>query len=367
MLTSTLLEVTLVKHISIPDKLDQCEVTMSDLSTYTVFDNFNELNKYLGKRINYTTRKDVVNGVVTDVLNNFTVVSVVQVSSEDDRFDDIPLMSGSGNIVSICNFEASTFKRDDFVRGAIVFVSEYSMGKSSKARWVDFTCLDKHSIAFNLRLFSNIETAEEIAQNFIGRYVVVDIKHTSYGLQVDGDMCLCEQEVIVSPEVTRSKTLLQRIVDKDEELKGYVDKYNMLDFLEHLIYFEPGYQLVVMYSEVILINSLCKIFNLYNKKLLYRSVFASRGYLVSSSINISHPLVNYHRIITSTLKGDTDLINLLDINNGIDSADYNKNAYLAIKKFVNFIVKGRYGVVEENVINSMLDSIDAEFGGLFKK
>lgn len=358
-----------VKTVIDAGSLFQLEVSMDDFDTYVLFGDVKEYMDFIDKEVEFTTRRDVVNGVVEEVINTIAVKSIIQ-TMDESLFDDIELDTASliaetSKTLNVIDFDHKLLKKDDVALAKIILVVSYSKGKSKFAKWHDFTCLDCNSQVFNLRLFSNDDNVDEFANNIVGRYVMVDIKNDArYGFQVFKDMQLYQQEVQVPPEVHLASMRLKMIANRQPSLKEYVEKYNMIDYLKGVMHFEPGYHIVEMLSEIILIQALAKIYEGYDRDLLYRAVFASRGYLVGAT-DLSNPIVNYHRIITSSLKGDLELIRLLDWTSGVEEGDINKQAYLGIRKQVSSIMNERRGINEEVDINSSISSINSEYSGLF--
>lgn len=350
--------------------LNRCTITMDDFSGYTIFGNYNELLDLVDKEVEFSTRKDVVHGIVTEVVNTIAVKSIVQTVADSDVVDDIELPSiipNNSQTVNIVTFDKNTLKSGDVALAQVVLVVDYKNGKSKIAKWKEFTCLDRNSQVFNLRLFTNDDSVDEFAKNVVGHYAMVGIKNTPYGFQVHDEIEIYEHELQVPSEVLLAAMRLRTIVDHDPELSTYVKKYDFIEKLKGVIYFEPGYHLVEMMAECIMIDALCRIFEGYDKKLLRRTVFASRGYLLGANTKLSNPIVNYHRVITTPLKEDIDLLRIIDITSGVEEGDVNKSAYLSIRRMVTSIMKERRGISEKNSLNVFLSSLDSEFSGMFSR
>lgn len=366
-------EVAAVQYIK--EGLSRLQVTMDDFSTYTVFGNQNDYLQYIDKEVEFEVREDLVNGIIEEVICTIAVRSIVQTVDTNgdfvDEFDiNTSLIPEKSKAVDVITFDCNTLKAGDVAKSQIVLVSGAKKGKSKVSRWTDFTCLDVNSKAFNLRLFTNADedAVDQLRKETVGRYAMVDIKHEAkYGLQVFGAMQVYEEEVQIPSEALLAAFNLSMLAKRDEKLDSYVKKFDMIDKLKKTIYFEPGYHLVEMAAEVMLIKTLCRIFEGYNRELLYRAVFASRGYLLGANTDLSNPLVNYHRIIISDLKEDTKLIRLIDFMGGVEEGDLDKSAYLSIRKQVTSIMKGRRGLNETHNLNTAIADIDSEFSGLFHR
>lgn len=370
MRTGIITQISAVQIIN--DNLYRLAVSMDDLSTYTLFGKINDYLQYVDKEVEFEVREDVVNGSVEEVISTIAVRSIVQaVEIAGDIVDDFgssSLIPENSKVINVITFDSTTLKSGDVAKAEIVLVSNFNPGKSKYAKWTDFTCLDINSKAFNLRLFSNSDEIEEFRKQTVGKYVMVDIvNERRWGLQVHGDMQVYEGEVQIPSEALLAAYKLSMIIKNDKELEGYVEKFDFINTLKNTIYFEPGYHLVELMAEIMLINTLCKIFAGYDRKLLYRTAFASRGYIKPANNKFSNPILNYHRIITSDLKDDIKLIKMIDISGGVEEGDLDKEAYLSIRKQVTSIMKGRRGIHETHVINTSISNIDSEYSGLFNR
>lgn len=365
----------------IDESLDMIGVNVDDFDQYILFGKYTDYVDYVDRDVSFNVRRDIVHGISVEVICDIAIRSIITTVSSDTDLDVEDFGEGSiipvdGNYMKVITFNRDTIKPDDVALSQIILIVGYKNGKSRVSNWKDFTCLDVNSKSFNLRLFTNDDSVDEFCENAVGKYVMVNIKYDrSYGLQVysnsrhsgDSDISIYDHEVQVPAEVLAALLRLKYIVRKDDDLNEYVEKYDMINVLKDTIYFEPGYHLVEMYSEIILINSVCRIFAGYNRDLLYRAVFASRGYLIGSNLNLSNPIVNYHRIITSKLKNDSKLIKLLDITGGVEDGDLDKQVYLSIRKQVTSIMKGRRGINEANKLNVTLTSLNDECSGMFQR
>lgn len=344
------------------------EVSIDFFSTYILYSERDYYIDYIGKEVEFSVRMDYDSGVPIEVINTLAVKSIVQSVRFDNGEECVSsLIPYSNNVVDVIDFDSNYLSAGAIAQARTILITGYVKGKSKVTRWIDFSCLDNSSKAFNLRLFSNDNNIEDFCENTVCKYVMCDIKNTPWGFQIVGEVIILDQELNYPGEVLLSIVKLESAYKQDEQLTHYIDKYNMIETIKNLIYYEPGYHLVEMAAEVMLIDTICSIFEGYDKEVLYRAVFASRGYLIGSRDGLSNPLVNYHRIITSKLKDDSSLIKLLDFTSAVEEGNLNKQAYLSIRKQVSSIMKGRRGLNEKNSISSLLESIDNEYGGLFRQ
>lgn len=347
--------------------VDQCLVEFDSLDSYVVFMDYNDLVSYVGSMVEFTTRTDVVNGLPTSVINWIAQKNVVQSVKSENSFNSQTLIPAGSKSSYVITFDQSTMKMQDLQKSTVVFVHNYTKGKSAITHWWDLECLDKNSTAFNLRIFSNDdpETVDATCEAAKGRYVMVDIKRTPYGFQLGGELKVIEQQVITSPEVALAESYLKEIVTQDPMLESYVNKYNMLDQLRDIVYFEPGYHLVEMASECILLDAISKISGDYDIKLLRRAFFVSRGYLMNGGNKLSAAVLNYHRLQASELKIDLQLLHIIDVCGGVDEiGDLNKAMFYNIKAMCHNIIMTRRGHNEEIDVNAVINTLNNKYGRL---
>lgn len=358
------------------EDLDFCEVTIDNFDTYHCFGNYTELLTFVGKKVKFGVRLDIVNGIRCNVMTDVCEIRKpeVQVSMTDiptDGVDDVKsIIPADSKLSSVIDFDSKSLKQGDAEKSRTVYVYDVREGVSNISRWKDIKCLDCNSVSFNLRLFSKDSNLDAVCEKMIGKYILVDIKNTQYGLQVvDGSPIYIQNDIKVEipNEVNVVSMSLRRISDMDDELKEFENKYDMINRLRNIVYFEPGYNLIEMFIEIRLISTICKIFGSYNRKLLYRAVFASRAYLIGEKLELSNPIVNYHRLITSALKHDSELIKLLDVMNIDNEENINKTLYYNIRRMATNLIKERRGISEESIICDAITSIDNTYGRLFRR
>lgn len=365
---------------SLGENIDQLELTVNDFDSYTMFGTYSEVAQYIGKEVEFSTRKDVVNNVVTDVINNVVAVSVVQkadtrVVGDTGYIDDIENMPSiipdESKVIKVVDFDSKAIQMGEIQKSKTVFVHKVQSGSSKITTWKDFGCLDVNNNHFNLRAFARGEEIEEFCKEVVGHYVMVDIKRTQWGLQVmEGtDIVISEQEVMVPSEVLLARMSLNMALSKDDDLSAYCSKYSFIETLEKLIYFEPGYHLVEMFAELSILRAIRRISSVYDIRLLTRAVFATRGYLTQAECGMSNPVINYHKIITSPLRTDLELIKIIDVMNpAVDNP--NKAIYWHVRETVTKIMKevrNSGEAVENDRLNSVISSLGSIYGGMLQR
>lgn len=361
MINGKVISVKLIEHIS--RDLDLCEIEI-EFDILKIFGSYNEIMTYIGKRVQYSVRKDMYKGQQINVIANLAEMYTIQTVAEEDN---IKLLPDDSEHRSVCNFSIDTIKYGDYDVGCIAFLSGYEVGSSKKTKWIDCKMVDKKSKQFDLRIFTRqVEDgvdAEETISGLVGSYVKFDINNTRYGYQTN-EIELYNVPVVVPPEVEIAIVQILKAISQDEELCKYIEQYDFINTLKNIIDGELGYNLVSIASEIYLIKAICNISNEYNMKTLIRAAITSRGYLLPTKTKFSRPLLNTNKVLKSALARDRDLILLLDIFSE-EEASPTKKAFVRIGNFARDILNERRGISDEesnSVVN--IDTFRNKLGGL---
>ena len=104
---------------------------------------------------------------------------------------------------------------------------------------------------------------------------------TKYGLQVDGSDDLpairtYHVDVLLPPEVEVAISIIRGTVKDDTQLLSYMEKYNYIDKLKTVIETEPGFHLVRVATELMIIKMLTNVTNIYPEQTLIRAAVCAR-------------------------------------------------------------------------------------------
>jgi hypothetical protein len=157
--------------------------------------------------------------------------------------------------------------------------------------------------------------------------------------------------VLPPPEVEVAIAIINNAVKEDDELKSYMEMYDYINTLRNLIDYEVGYNLVNVASEIVMIQMIQNISNIYDIKLMIRAAITSRGYLLASKTNFSRPVLNINKVLKSKLGTCRELLLLLDPLADEESS-VSKNMYMRLAKFSKDIIDERRG------LNEKVDVID---------
>lgn len=357
---------TLIKRIK--DSLDYCDIVINDIP-YKMFGSYNESLQFVNRRVYFDTRPDMYEGRLIEVIANIVEYQVVQTVPEEKG---VKLIPDNKDVRPICNYALDSIKIGDRLDDVIVYLSEYSIDSSDKAKWYDFKVVDMKSKVYSVRYFSRNQGVgvdeEGIIQNLTGKYVTLyKLAYTKYGLQVNGDdahpaVRLYPCDVISPPEVAVAISIIEDMTKEDTELCAYMDKYNYINSLKSVIDVEPGFHLVRVATELVIIKMLTNVTNIYTERTLVRAAICARGYLIDRKNELSKPILNVNKISRTQLVSDIELINCIDVMSVSTSPV--KRIYIEVAKFANFIVDERRGLIDEKEIMSRNSVISNQYGRL---
>lgn len=325
------------------------------IDTYYIFGDYNYYLPYVGKDVMFSVRNEVINGKVEPVIVTLAERTVIQTLDKEKL--DVRLIP-KDTTRAVCNFSIDDLRMGDIEIACICYLSSYELGSSNKAKWVDLSLIDKNSKLFNVKLFNNSleEGFESVLDDLIGRYVSLDIRLTRYGYQTDG-IEVVEHAVVEPPEVTVAYEYILNQVSKDEYLTKYVEATNLLDSLRDIIYYEKGYHLVEIASEMMLIEAIDGLTDDYDMQLLKRMAIATRGYLHPKYRDkYSIPVSNCIVTSATELRKDTVLMDCIDSPS--EKAKDIKQMYTMIRSMAKFIINKRKGNEDETdkVLKAFSDS-----------
>lgn len=339
-LTGKCENVTFIKNI---DKgLDLCEVQI-DFSSYKIFEDSNDLMKYIGQDVLYALRPDCIDGKTEIVICHLAKLTEIQTVSSTENIKLVP----EGTSRTVCNFNASEIRFGDFYPSCVALLSKVEKGSSKKAQWVDMTMIDQSSKEFTVKRFCNdADSVLEQIKPWCGHYVNFDLESTKYGFRTEEPTCMT-RAVELSPEVEVAKQVLLNEIAQDEGLKKLDALYKYIDTLTSVIDGEPGYLLVRIASEIYMINAIDSISTDLDIRAMKRAAICSRGYALPHTTMWSAPLLNTNKALKiQELREDKELMYILDVFCEEPPSD-TKLTYFEISELVDNIIKIRRGVKNE--------------------
>lgn len=350
---------SLTRIETIRDGLDYCEIVI-DGFPFKVFCDYDDYIRYTDVTIMFEVRQDVYNGDIIEVIEGIIERKTITTVSKED---DIKLLPDITGWTGICNFELDTLRVGEKISDVVFYLTDMYVDASPRSKWFQLKVVDMVSKVHEIRMFTSGGTSavnmEAGLNNLIGNYIKCDVTSTKYGLQTN-EISLYPVDVVEPPEVAVAVAIIERAVEGDIELLDYMTKYDFIDSLKRVVDIEPGYHLVKIAAEITLINYLKNVSDLYSDKLLIRAAIVSRGYLINKKNELSKPVLNVNKLMRSKLSSDIELINTIDAVSV--NTTQNKRAYINIRKFVDFIISERRGIINEEEIVSDINSISRDFG-----
>lgn len=346
---------------NIKDKLDYCEMVI-DGFPFKVFCDYDDYVRYIDVTIAFEIRNDVYHGDIIEVVEGIIErKTLVTVSKEED----IKLLPDIKGWTGICNFALASLRVGETMGDCIFYLTDMYIDGSERAKWFQLKVVDMTSKVYEIRMFTSggmsAVNMEAGIKNFIGSYIKCNVTSTKYGLQTS-EIDLYPVDVVEAPEVLVAITIINDAVKDDIELLGYLEQYDFIEQLRKVIDVEPGYHLVRIASEITMIKYLKNISDVYSDKLLIRAAIVSRGYLINRKNELSKPILNVNKLMRSKLASDIELINTIDVLS--EDTTPNKRVYIKIRKFVDFVISERRGVINEKDIISSISSLSSDFGWL---
>lgn len=351
-------KLTIIKNVG--ENIDLCELTI-DFDILKIFYDSNELHQFVGNDVIYTVRKDVVDGVLCEVICELALLSTIQTVSRSENVKLIPEKVSR----TMCNIAIKDTKFGEFYPGVTALMSSFQFGSSSKAKWFDCKMIDMHSKEFVVRWFSSgfdRESAEDMLNNCVGKYNAFDMEYTRYGYQTK-ELTPLPQEVEESPEVIVAKEVMWNMVQSDSALMSYCTKYNFFENISGIINGEPGYEFVVMASELYMVNAISDVTCDLDIRAIKRAIICTRGYLLPRKTAWSKPLLNNTKVMqVGELKMDRELLLIIDALSEEEPSP-TKLMYIKVRGLVNDIVKIRRGIKNEEDIANIVN-VGNVFNGL---
>lgn len=357
---------TFIKNIK--QGLDYCSIIINDVP-YMLFGSYNENMQFINKRVLYDTHPDMYEGKVIEVVTNVVEKTVIQTVAEEKG---VKLIPDNKDVRPICNYAFDSIKSGDRLRNVIVYLSAYTVEASAVAKWFELQVVDVKSKLYRVRYFSShsaiSETEEYILSNMVGKYVTLNsLVLNKYGFTVEGSsdepaVKLNHIDVLLPPEVEVAINIIEDMTKNDIDLLKYMTKYDYINKLKNVIDVEPGFHLVRVATELLIIKMLSNVTSIYSEQTLIRTAICAKGYLIDKKNDLSKPILNINKIIRSDLSKDIALIDCLDVMS--EHTNPVKRIYIEIAKFSNFIVDERRGLIDEKAIIAGNNVISNQYGRL---
>lgn len=245
----------------------------NEISAYWFF-NYADSLAYVGKEVIVDYRKDVYNGELVDFINTFIIPNTVHTL---DKEDNIKLYIDQEDNFS--NISFSDIADSETRGGCIVFCTAQEFKSSTKAVWMECIIRDRSMHTAVLRLFDY----ENASADFAGKYIVTELTRSKYGFTTDfiGPV---DGKCPPNPEIELGKKFILNYFKDDAVSLDYINKTNVLEFLEELVDYEKGYGLMRLAMELAMVDSMGNITKDVDLSAIGRALLAKRGHISRNSV-----------------------------------------------------------------------------------
>lgn len=333
-----------------------------DDKKYLSFGIYDDIIKFIKKTVTFDAYIGMYKDEEVEILMDITQISYINTIGKES---DIKLISGLSENLAVCSVDLSSVKIGEFRHECIVWLYKYECHQSEKSLWFDLYVLDMLGKSYCIKIFSDISN-EELIASMLNCYIKCDVRRTQYGLHTN-KILLHYDKIILSHEVERAREILLGAVQNDSQLMDYINTTDFINKLTGIIFYEPGYHLVQMATEVILLNGIKNITTLYDISPILRAIVLSRVYLLKKNKDkYSSMILNLNEVMHCNMRTDTKLLMLLDIFSTGDCPE--KRLYIMLRKLSKYIIEEKRNLCEDKNISDIINSrTDYEFDWLFGK
>ena len=322
-----ILKITLVRHIQ--EDLDQCEVEFENMAVFAFYP-YAELNVFAGKEVEYVLRKDMVEGSIALVISEITIVDAIHTVEASNS--KVKLITDSKRVMS--TFDSKAVVVGNFYLREKFIILSCEHRSSQRAKWVDFTCVDKNSKTFYLRMFS-----DDNPEYYCKKLVSADIHATKYGLQTER-INSYDQPLETSPEVALSMRLAQEYIENDNELLEFTKKVDYLKKLSEVVDYEIGIPVVRIAVMLLNFEAADNYMSGYDKTTLIRGIILSQLHRLPSAHTYTDDVKAILFLRQSKVLGVDDA--LIALLTGMDDGSSTCRIYSAIKAYSDKMMEVRY-------------------------
>lgn len=320
-----------VKLVGKLDDTDILLIKLSDGRSIHMLYPYNDALAFVGEEVICKTRKDLLNGQIVEMANVLTVAAEVMTVPQD--IVSLKLYSTDANNHSTISFDDLAV--GDTVTDAILYCTKTERGSSTRAEWLDVTCVDAKGKVRNVRMFSPDNNAD-----FDSHYLKINITRTAYGFNSDA-ACISPMPAYESPDVVLAIQYIERIAMSDPKLKALLEGVKVIDRLRNQVYYDKGYYLVRIAHMMYLIDSMQQLTDVLDIVNCRRAIIVHHLYLCLAE-------EKWNRIISNFF-----IAKKYDIDEAIILSDYetpgkdiNKRALKRVAGLADMLIKEKKGVLD---------------------
>ena len=329
---SVVKEITKVKEISGTDLLKvKVEEETGAITESYWFYNYADAITYLDKKVIVDYRSEMIDGVVVQAINTFTVPVAINTLSKDTN---IKLYSDAED-----NFATVSFRDladGEVVPNCIVYCVKQELKSSPKASWLEFIIRDRFMHVATLRLFDYDNTNGDMT----GSYIVTALEKSKYGFQTDY-VGKANGEVRVNPEITIAKEYIFNYFANDPEALSVIEKFKLMEHFDQLVDYETGYGVVRLATELSLAEQLCNITDAVNITAIKQALLCSHLCITQPNSILSDTVRNCMLIVKTNFPDKKLICQLLDLPTENDPKE--REVFEKIKELSDTLMKVRKG------------------------
>lgn len=320
--------ISLVKNTNNGDLL---KVVIDNTTEAYWFYDQTDAMQYLGKDVIVEYRKDILDGEMCQFIKTFVLPSVVNTLDKQEGFK-LFLEQQDNN----SNLSFNEIADGETRGGCIVYCITSEFKSSNNAVWQELLIRDRSMHTAKLRVFNYTNDVAD----FTGRYILTELSRSKYGFKSDL-ISPTNGECPPNPEIDIAKQYILNYVSNDAIASSYLERTNLLAFIEEEVDYEPGYGLVRLAMELAMVESMYNITKDVDLQAIGHALIASRGHTTRDSA-LSDVLNNVLVGMNTNWPNKVLVLQLLDEN--IEEKPKAYYVYNNIRETVNTLLQVRKGV-----------------------
>ena len=322
--------IRLIKKESYGDIL---EVVVGDDTPAIWLYNYDDALSFLNKDVIVSYRKDILDGVLTDFVNTFTVPCVVNTIAADEHVKLYTNQGDNKSNVSFRSIETSTS-----IPNAIMYCIDQVYENSSSAVWATLTVRDATMRIAKVRVFDY----DSAMPNLKNKYIAGNIRKTMYGLQAE-KLVPIDTVAQENAEIPIAKQFIQTYLStNDKQSFDFVESSKLLALMEKVVDYEMGYNIVRLAQELSLCAQFTNLTDAVSVLTVSRALIAQHFYLTIPNASLSKLTRNVLASTKVCWADATDVISCIDVlEDGTESGE--RILYNKIKETIASIIDIRKG------------------------
>lgn len=318
---------------SLPTGGDLLKVTIDNTTEALWFFEHSAALEYLNQDVIVEYRQDIYKGDLRQFIATFVKPTKVNTI---DREENIKLFCDS--VDNYSNVSFNEIQMGETRAGCIVYCISSEFKTSAAAVWQELIIRDRSMHVAKLRIFDY----DNKSADYAGSYVCTELARNQYGFQSEF-IAPINGECPPNPEIEIARNFIVSYFSDDVAAMDYNAKYALIDTLQTVIDYEPGYALVRLAMELSMVDAMKNITNDVDLKSIGQALLAERGFHCRKS-ELSSLVNNVIMASSAQWPNKVLVLKLLDIPTEENIPEY--KVMCSIKSTVDSILRVRKGVVD---------------------